>query len=194
MKKTSHNTPPPHHGKQKSSDENHCKDDCNEPSEITVPATPEPIDLQEEVNKYRDQAMRAAADLENYRKRMIREKEDAVRYANRSLLEKLLPILDNFELGLEAAKATASKDAEGILSGLGMVQRQLIDFLNDHGLKPINAEGTLFDPKFHDAIGHEPHESLAEGHVIKQIRRGYQLADRLLRPATVIVSKGQEAV
>lgn len=194
MKKTSHNTPHPRHEKQKSSDENHCKDDCNEPSEVTVPATPEPIDLQEEVNKYRDQAMRAVADLENYRKRMIREKEDAVRYANRSLLEKLLPILDNFELGLEAAKASASKDAEGILSGLGMVQRQLIDFLNDHGLTPINAEGTLFDPKFHDAIGHEPHESLAEGHVIKQIRRGYQLADRLLRPATVIVSKGQEAV
>ncbi|MFI0347566.1 MAG: nucleotide exchange factor GrpE [Chthoniobacterales bacterium] len=150
------------------------------------------IDLQAEVNKYRDQAMRTAADLENYRKRVTREKEDAIRYANRSLLEKLIPILDNFELGLEAAKATAGSGSAGIINGLSMVQGQLTDFLKDQGLETIDATGKIFDPKFHDAIGHEPHDSLPEGHVIRQMRRGYRLADRLVRPASVVVSRGEK--
>ena len=188
MKKTSHT----HHQKEESSQENHHEEAPQSVSEQPPTSAPAPIDLQAEVNKYRDQAMRTAADLENYRKRMIREKEDAIRYANNSLLEKLLPILDNFELGLEAAKATSDESSAGIINGLSMVQRQLGDFLKDHGLEPIDAEGKLFDPKLHDAIGHEPHDSLPEGHVIRQMRRGSRLADRLLRPASVIVSRGPQ--
>ena len=156
-----------------------------------IPVVEDPVmALQAEVEKYRDQALRTAADLENYRKRMIREKEDAIRYANSSLLEKLIPILDNFELGLEATKSTADASATSILQGLSMVQRQLSDFLKDHGLTSIDTVGQLFDPKLHDAIGHEPSEALAEGHIISQLRRGYQLGDRLIRPASVVVSKG----
>lgn len=149
--------------------------------------------LQAEVNKYRDQSLRAAADLENFRKRMIREKEEAVRYANVSLLEKLIPVVDNFELGLDVAKTTPDASAASIAQGLSMVQRQLVDFIKDHGVIAVEAVGQPFDPKLHEAIGHEPNTQVPEGDVISQVRRGYRLADRLIRPASVVVSKGSEA-
>jgi molecular chaperone GrpE len=149
-----------------------------------APATP---DLQAEVEKYRDQALRAAADLENYRKRMIREKEEAIRYANAGLIEKLLPILDNFELGLDAARGDAA--AKGIVDGFAMVHRQLGDFLVSSGLQPIDAVGHPFDPKFHEALGHETDASQEDGIVLRQLRRGYRLSERLIRPSSVIVNK-----
>ena len=144
-------------------------------------------DLQAEVEKYRDAALRAAADLENFRKRMIREKEDAIRFANAGLLEKLLPILDNFQLGLDAAAADTA--AQGIVSGFSMVHRQLGDFLVTCGLQPIEAAGQPFDPKLHEALGHESDPAQADGVVLRQTRRGYRLADRLIRPSSVIVNK-----
>jgi molecular chaperone GrpE len=150
----------------------------------TAPTMP---DLQAEVEKYRDQALRAAADLENYRKRMIREKEEAIRYANVGLIEKLLPILDNFELGLDAARGDTA--AKGIVDGFAMVHRQLGDFLVSSGLQPIDAVGHPFDPKFHEALGHETDPAQADGIVLRQLRRGYRLADRLIRPSSVIVNK-----
>jgi molecular chaperone GrpE len=150
----------------------------------TAPAEP---DLKAEMEKYRDAALRAAADLENFRKRMIREKEEAIRFANAGLLEKLLPILDNFQLGLDAAKNDAA--AGGIVAGFAMVHRQLGDFLSASGLQPIEAEGQPFDPKLHDALGHETESTLADGIVIRQLRRGYRLSDRLVRPSSVIVNK-----
>lgn len=145
-------------------------------------------DLQADLEKFRDLAMRTAADLENYRKRAIREKEEAIRYANLSLLERLLPVVDNFDLGLQAAGQAS--DAQGILQGMSMVKKQLEDFLRESGLQPVDAEGQPFDPNLHDAIGQEASAEVAEGHVLRQIRKGYQLRDRLVRPATVIVSKG----
>jgi len=162
------------------------------PVENTVPAVdsaqipPEP-NLQAEVERYRDQALRAAADLENYRKRMIREKEEAIRFANAGLLEKLLPILDNFELGLTAASGDTA--AKGIVDGFAMVHRQLGDFLVSSGLQPIDAVSQPFDPKFHEALGHETDAAQADGVVLRQLRRGYRLADRLIRPSSVIVNK-----
>lgn len=144
-------------------------------------------DLQAEVEKYRDAALRAAADLENFRKRMIREKEEAIRFANAGVLERLLPILDNFELGLDAARGDAS--AKGIVDGFSMVHRQLGDFLVSSGLQPIDAAGQPFDPKLHEALGHESDAAQADGIVLRQMRRGYRLADRLIRPSSVIVNK-----
>jgi molecular chaperone GrpE len=160
------------------------------PSETAVQEeqAPSAENLGDEVEKYKDAALRARADLDNYRKRVAREKEDAIRYANNSLLESLLPILDNFELGLEAAKNTS--EATGIIQGLEMVRKQLEDFLRDHGVEIVNAEGNPFDPNLHDAVGHEPSSNATEGMVIRQLRKGFKLKDRLIRPATVIVSKG----
>ena len=151
---------------------------------VTTPAAP---DLQAEVDRYRDQAMRTAADLENFRKRMIREKEEAIRFANAGLLEKLLPILDNFELGLDAARGDVA--AKGIVDGFSMIHRQLGYFLQASGLQPIDAVGQAFDPKLHEALGHESDSSQPEGVVLRQLRRGYRLADRLVRPSSVLVNK-----
>lgn len=157
------------------------------PASVEQEAPPAAPDLQAEVDKYRDAALRAAADLENYRKRMIREKEEAIRFANAGLLEKLLPILDNFQLGLDAASSDTA--AQGIVSGFSMVHRQLGDFLVSSGLQPIEAVGQPFDPKLHEALGHEADPSQADGVVLRQTRRGYRLADRLIRPSSVIVNK-----
>lgn len=148
-------------------------------------AAPDPA---AEAEKFRDLAMRTAADFDNYRKRSAREKEDAIRYANSSLLEGLLPVVDNFELGLDAARS--APDASAILQGLDMVSRQLRDFLANSGLEEIKTEGVEFDPNVMEAVGHEPDDKTAENHVLRQTRRGFKLRDRLLRPASVIVSKG----
>lgn len=142
--------------------------------------------LQQDLEKFRDLALRSAADLDNYRKRVQREKEDSLRFANSSLLEALLPIIDNFELGLEAARQ--SNEGKGILDGMGMVLKQLQDFLRSQGVEVIETEKKAFDPNLHEAVAQEespePH-----GMIVRQLRKGYKLRDRLLRPATVVVSK-----
>ncbi len=145
-------------------------------------------DVAADLEKFRDLAMRTAADFDNYRKRAAREKEEAIRYANNSLLEDFLPVLDNFDLGLEAARN--SPGTEAILEGLGMVGRQFRDFLASAGVEEIATDGAEFDPNLMEAVGHEPDSEVPEGRVLRQTRRGYKLRDRLLRPASVVVSKG----
>jgi molecular chaperone GrpE len=144
--------------------------------------------LQAEVERYKELALRAAADLDNYRKRMARERDDAVKYANTTFLEKLIPILDNFELGLQAARSGSGPSS--ILDGMAMVQRQLQDFLASSGVEAFDAEGKPFDPNLHEAIAQEENAEVPEGQVIRQLRKGYRLKDRLIRPANVVVSKG----
>jgi molecular chaperone GrpE len=143
--------------------------------------------LQADLDRFRDLALRSQADFENYKKRAAREKEDAVKYANSSLLQRLVSILDNFELGLAAAKTESHQSP--IYSGMVLVQKQLNDLLEENGLQAIEAEGKKFDPNVHEAIAHEPGEA-PEGTVIRQARRGYRFKDRLLRPARVVVSSG----
>jgi len=143
--------------------------------------------LQADLDRFRDLALRSQADFENYKKRAAREKEDAVKYANSALLQRLVSILDNFELGLAAAKTEGEQSP--VYSGMVLVQKQLNDLLEENGLQAIEAEGKKFDPNLHEAIAHEPSES-PEGTVIRQARRGYRFKDRLLRPARVVVSSG----
>src|SRR3954468_7191907 len=144
--------------------------------------------LQADLERFRDLALRSQADFENYKKRSAREREEAIKYANTSLLERLVAVVDNFELGLEAARAEGEKSP--VFSGMTMVHKQLMDFLADSGLQPIDAAGQKFDPNLHEAIAHEPSAEVAEGTVIRQTRRGYKMKDRLLRPSSVVVSSG----
>lgn len=148
-------------------------------------------DITADLEKFRDLAHRTAADFDNYRKRSVREKEDAIRYANSSLLENFLPVLDNFDLGIESARSTPG--AEPIIEGMAMVGRQFRDFLASAGVEEVITEGVEFDPNFMEAVGHEPDAKVPEGHVIRQLRRGYTLRGRLLRAASVVVSKGPQA-
>ncbi len=165
------------------------------PSSSAVPEADQASILSEsealkiEAEKYKDLALRSQAELDNYRKRIVREKEDAIRYANAALLERLLPIVDSFELGLEAAKGTDSSSGS-ILVGMTMVQKQLLDFLRDSGVQIIETVGLPFDPNFHEAVSQEHSDEVQEGNIIRQLRNGYKLRDRLLRPSIVVVSKG----
>jgi molecular chaperone GrpE len=144
--------------------------------------------LQADLERFRDLALRSQADFENYRKRSIREREDAVKYANFSLVEKVVPVLDSFELGLQAAKSNEA--AASIVSGMEMVRRQLEDVLHQFGVEAVDATGTPFDPNLHEAVAQEPSEEVPEGSVVRQLRKGYRLRDRLVRAALVVVSGG----
>ncbi len=144
--------------------------------------------LQTELAQQRDQALRDRADLENTRKRLQREKEDAVKYANSTLLEKLLPVVDNFEMGMMMARQAPGADS--VVLGMTMVQKQLENFLSENGMQTIDAVGQKFDPNLHEALGEETSAEVPEGQIVRQQRKGYKLRDRLLRPASVFVSKG----
>src|SRR2546430_5800478 len=144
--------------------------------------------LQADLDRFRDLALRSQADFENYKKRCAREKEEAIKYANNSLLQRLVAIIDNFELGLAAAKKQGQQSP--IYSGMVLVQKQLNDLLAENGLQPIEAEGKPFDPNLHEAIAHEPSDQVPEETVLRQVSRGYRFKDRLLRPAKVVVSSG----
>jgi molecular chaperone GrpE len=157
------------------------------PEEAAAPEANGIETLQADVERFRDLALRTQADFENYRKRAARDKEDAIKSATAALIERLLPVLDNFERGLQAAR---NGGAEGILVGFEMVARQLNDFIASSGVEVIDAEGKPFDHNLHEALGTEASDSVPEGNVIRQVRKGYKFRDRLIRAANVFVSSG----
>ena len=107
--------------------------------------------LRADAERFRDMALRGQADFDNYRKRAAREKEEAVKFANMGLVDRFLPILDNFELGLLSARAT--EGAAQVVMGIEMVGRQLQDFLVQSGVEVVSGEGSDFDPNLHEARG-----------------------------------------
>jgi len=159
-----------------------------EPSPETVPVA-DGLDpwqeLEAEAAKWKEISLRTAAEMENLRKRTTREREDAIRYANQRLLEELIPVIDNFEMGMLAA----SQDTKSMIYiGMDMVRRQLNEFLSSQGVEEIPTNG-LFDPNLHDAVAQEECAAGDEDRILKVTRRGFRLRDRLLRPASVVVSK-----
>ncbi len=143
--------------------------------------------LEAEIAKWKELSLRTAAEMDNLRKRTAREREDAIRYANQRLLEDLLPVIDNFEMGMQAA---AQDTSSMIYIGMDMVRKQLNEFLANQGITEISTEGQ-FDPNLHDAVSQEISQ-LPEGSIIRTSRRGFKLRDRLLRPASVVVSSNSE--
>jgi molecular chaperone GrpE len=143
--------------------------------------------VRTELGQARDKMLRAQAELDNYRKRARRELEDERRYAEISLLRDLLPVVDNVGRAVDAA----GKNAEGssLLEGFRLVHQQLLTLLARHGCKPIEAEGKPFDPSHHEAVMQQVAADKPEGTVIGVLQTGYQLHERVVRPAQVIVSK-----
>lgn len=157
--------------------------------------TPEQLaDLQARAAKadeHWERLLRTTADFENFKKRAARERTEAAQFANASLLQKLVPILDNFEMAQTAA-LTAQATPEGVASlqsGIAMIQQQLKGALAESGLEEVDATGKPFDPTFHEAVSQQETADLPEGQVAQQLRKGYKFRDRLLRPATVVVAK-----
>ena len=142
----------------------------------------QPVD---ELTKWREMALRTAAEYDNYRKRCVKDREDFTKYANRSLLEELLPVIDNFEMGMQMAQQDTSSM---IYIGMSMVQKQLADFLASQGVETIEAApGQEFDHNVHEAIMSEPSDE-PEGTIIRILRKGYNLRGRLLRPVNVVTA------
>lgn len=144
----------------------------------------------DDLTKWRDMAMRTAAEYDNYRKRCIKDSEEFRKYANRSLLEDLLPVIDNFRMGMQMAEQDTSSM---IYIGMSMVQKQLDDFLSGQGVELIPTEvGQMFDHNLHEAIMSEPSDQ-PEGTILRVIRPGYMLKGRLLRAANVVTAAAPEA-
>jgi molecular chaperone GrpE len=158
-----------------------------------TPPTPEELeDLKQRAAKadeHWERLLRTTADFDNYKKRAAREKQDAIRFANEGLLEKLVPVLDSFDMALAAAQSSQAEASQSLKAGIGMVHQQLKSALANAGLEDIDATGKPFDPNLHEAVSQQESADLPEGQVLQQLRPGYKLKERLLRPATVVVSK-----
>ena len=140
-----------------------------------------------------DRLLRTTADFENFKKRAARERQDAARLANEGILLKLLPVLENLEMAISAAKAAPEGAAKQLQTGVEMIGQQLRAVLTEAGVEEVDAAGKLFDPTLHEAISQLPSAEVAEGQVLHQIRKGYRWQGRLLRPASVVVARAPDA-
>jgi molecular chaperone GrpE len=139
-----------------------------------------------ERDEYLRMLQRAQADLENYRKRIQRDMESERQYAGLPFVRDLLPVVDNVERALEAART--SDDLPKLIAGIELVRTQLFDVLVRHGVEPIDAVGQPFDPNRHDALLQRPDRDRPERTVLEVVEKGYQMHDRVVRPSKVVVS------
>jgi molecular chaperone GrpE len=155
--------------------------------------TPERIEqLKEQASKadeHWQQMLRVAADFENFKKRAARERQEVSKYANESLLEKLIPVLDNLDMALASASSAQNSTVQQLQAGVSMIHQQLKTALAEAGLEEVDASNKMFDPNWHEAISQQESAEIPEGQVLQQVRKGYKLRDRLLRPASVVVAK-----
>ncbi len=145
-----------------------------------------------EIAELKDKYLRALADTENVRKRMRQQNEETVRLQREGLLRDLLPITDNLERAVDAARGGGN--GKPIVEGVEMVLRSLLDFLRNHGVVPRESVGQPFDPQFHEAVDHVESGTHPPNTVISEFHRGYQVGERVLRPARVAVAKAPTSV
>ena len=143
-------------------------------------------DLLKEKEALYDRLLRTTAEFDNYRKRVERERRELSEYAAADVLTDLRAIVDDFERALEVP---TDAQADSYRQGIELIHKQMLDLLRKRGVRPIDAVGTDFDPNFHQAVIHEVSPDHREGEVMQELRRGYMLGERLLRPAMVKVAK-----
>jgi len=139
-----------------------------------------------ERDQYRDAALRAQAELENYRKRVAREAENSAKFLTLPLVRDLLPALDNLARTVQAAEQTGNVD--DLIQGLQMIQGQFDQVFGNYSAKPIEALGQPFDPNLHEALQQMPSADHPPMTVIQELERGYVMHDRVIRPSKVIVA------
>jgi molecular chaperone GrpE len=176
-------------------------DDADERGEATEPlasvepatVTPEQLDELKEraakADEHWDRLLRTTADFDNFKKRAAREKQEAIKFANEGLLEKLIPVLDNFDMAFSATQTSQVEGAQSLQTGISMIYQQLKRALTEIGLEEVDATGKLFDPNLHEAVSQKETAEVPEGQVVQQLRKGYKFRDRLLRPASVVVAR-----
>ena len=152
----------------------------------TAPASEQLETITRERDDYYDRLLRKTAEFENYRRRIDRERREQGDQAVRDLLLELLLVLDDFDLALAV---DAGDRPRPYRKGVELIHAKLHDLLKKYGVRPIEALGTPFDPNLHQAVAHEASPGHADDEVIEELRRGYMMGDRLLRPAMVKVAK-----
>jgi molecular chaperone GrpE len=157
-----------------------------EPAEASPATSPEVEDLKRQLGEKQDRLLRALAEVDNVKRRTQRERDEYVRYANESLVRELLPILDNFERALEAARAT--REAAKVIEGVALIHRELLKVLERVGVTRYSALGERFDPNRHEAAGRVVSVNQPPDTVVTELTSGYLLNGRMLRPAQVIVA------
>ena len=142
---------------------------------------------EKEIAELKDKYLRTLAESENARKRIRQQSEESVRIQRESILRDLLPIIDNLERALAAARE--GTDPKTILDGVQMTVRALLDFLRAQGVTPVASVGQAFDPARHEAVDHVASDVHPPNTVVDEFHRGYQIGERILRPARVSVAK-----
>ncbi len=163
-------------------------DDSGDPAVAPEHRAESPGQIEAELAEERERVLRLQAEMQNLRQRQARELNDERRYGTINLMRDLLPVLDNVDRAIEAAEK--SNDAGSLLEGFQLVRQQLTTVLGQHHCQPIPDVGELFDPHLHEAILQQPSDEQPAGHVFLATQTGYQLHDRVVRPAQVIVSTG----
>ena len=146
---------------------------------------------QREAKSLHDKWLRAAADLQNYKKRAAKERDSLVKFANEGLLKELLPVFDDLDRTLQHVSGGATEDSmDSLLEGVRLVHKKFLAYFEKQNVTTFESAGTGFDPGRHEAVQQVHSEEVAAGGVAAEIRRGFFLGDRLLRPAMVTVSMG----
>ncbi len=148
--------------------------------------TDDPAALRQERDDLQDRLLRSAAEFDNYRKRTERERRELSDAVSADLIRDLLPVVDDLERALAAA--TDSSD-QALRSGVELIHRQLLEALRRRGAESFETVGRDFDPAWHEALASEPADGHRDGEITAEIRRGYRIGQRLIRPAMVKVAK-----
>jgi molecular chaperone GrpE len=149
-------------------------------------------ELQQQLHEAQQRVLRTQADQENYRRRLRRDTEEELKFAAQPLVTDLLPVVDNIQRAIDAADK--SQDPKGLLDGIKMVAQQLSSVLEKHRCTRIQANGVPFDPRLHEAVAQRPSTQQPPGTVLEVHQDGYQLHDRVIRPAQVVVSSAVQEV
>lgn len=169
------------------------KKNNQEPKTVTLNES-EYLELKEEVVKSKDcqdKLMRAQADFENLRKRLEKDKQDFLKYANEGIILELLNVLDDLERVINLAE-DKHEDLNAFLKGVEMILAHLYDLLKEYGVKPIEAEGQVFDPHYHEALMQMENKDLPEHTIVEVLQKGYLMHERVIRTTKVKVSKKSE--
>lgn len=168
-------------------------DDAVEAEAVESEAEEETIEskvaaLEEEVAKEKKEYLFLMAEFDNFRKRTIREKADIIKNASQKAMEGLLPIVDDFERGLQAAKDT--DDAASVREGMELIYNKLVKYMATNGVQPMNTDGQPFDAELHEAIAQVPAQNDDQkGHIIDTVTKGYTINGKVLRHAKVVVAQ-----
>jgi molecular chaperone GrpE len=142
---------------------------------------------EEEAKQSYDRYLRVSADFENYKKRSAREMDDFRKFANQSLVKELLPIVDNLELAIKSAQENKNVD-NCLLEGVDLTLKEILKIFEKYNVKPIEALGKTFDPRYHEAVMREETDKHPENVITNEMQKGYLIHDRLLRPSMVVVA------